>query len=213
MLLQKERELVVEYGKKMVTSGLTKGTGGNISVYNREEGLMAMSPSGMDYFSTQPEDVVVMDLKGNIVDGKRRPSVEFAMHSIFYANREDVNAVVHTHAVACSTIAALHWELPAANYLVALSGKSSIPCAEYAMFGSPELADAALNGMGDGYACFLANHGFITAAPDLASAFNIAEESEHCSEIYLRAKAAGEPQIIPDEKMDEMFRAARKYGQ
>ena len=57
MLLQKERESVVEYGKKLITSGLTKGTGGNVSVLCREKGLFALSPSGMDYFSIAPEEV------------------------------------------------------------------------------------------------------------------------------------------------------------
>ena len=67
MLLQEQRELVVEYGKKLVTTGLTDGTFGNLSVFDRERGLMAISPSGMDYFATTPEDVVVADLEGRVV--------------------------------------------------------------------------------------------------------------------------------------------------
>lgn len=87
MLLEKERELVVEYGKKLITAGLTRGTGGNISVINKKESLMAISPSGMDYFETEPEDVVIMDLEGEIVDGFRKPSSEWRMHLIFYQKR------------------------------------------------------------------------------------------------------------------------------
>ena len=68
MLLREQRELVVEYGKKLVTTGLTDGTFGNLSVFDRESGLMAISPSGMDYFLTTPEDVVVTDLDGKAVD-------------------------------------------------------------------------------------------------------------------------------------------------
>ena len=64
MLMQEERELVVEYGKKMSAAGLSTGTSGNISIYNAEKGLVAISPSGMDYFSTTPEDVVILDLDG-----------------------------------------------------------------------------------------------------------------------------------------------------
>lgn len=213
MLMQEERELIVHYGKKLITSGLTKGTGGNISICDREKGLMAISPSGMDYFDTKPEDVVVMDLDGNIVEGKRKPSVEYSMHAIFYKKRQDVNAVVHTHAVACSTMAALHWELPAATYLSALCGGLKVPCAQYGTFATMDLAEAALNGMGKGYACFLANHGFISAFANVHMAFNIAEEIEHCSEIYLRAKAVGEPEIIPDQEMMRMFEMFKSYGQ
>ncbi len=213
MIMQEERKLIVEYGKKLVTSGLTKGTGGNISICNRAKNLMAISPSGMDYFKTEPLDVVVMDLRGHIVDGIRKPSVEHSMHTIFYTDRKDVNAVVHTHAIACSTMAALHESLPAVNYLVALGGSFSVPCAEYATFATPELAKAALAGMGKGYACFLANHGFLSAAPSLPLAFNISEEIERCAEIYLRAKAVGNPSCISDDKMKELLDMVEKYGQ
>ena len=94
MLLQKEREAVVEYGKTMFSKGLTNGTTGNISVFNREEGLMAISPSGIDYFSTAPEDVVVMKLDGTIAEGARKPSSEIHLHSEVYKSREDVSAVI-----------------------------------------------------------------------------------------------------------------------
>lgn len=213
MLMQEERELIVHYGKKLLTSGLTKGTGGNISICDREKGLMAISPSGIDYFDTTPEDVVVLDLKGNIVEGNRKPSVEHSMHAIFYTDREDVNAVVHTHAVACSTMAALHWDLPASNYIIALGGGTTVPCSKYGTFATPDLAKVALEGMGSGYACFLANHGFISSGPNVHMAFNVAEEIEHCCEIYLKAKSVGEPVVIPDEEMMKLFEMFKSYGQ
>ena len=68
MLLQKER---VAYGKKMISSGLTKGTGGNISIFNREQGLVAISPSGLEYYETKPEDVVILNLDGEVVEGEK----------------------------------------------------------------------------------------------------------------------------------------------
>ena len=70
MLLQK-REKIVAYGKKMISSGLTKGTGGNISIFNREQGLVAISPSGLDYYETKPEDVVILNLDGEVVEGEK----------------------------------------------------------------------------------------------------------------------------------------------
>lgn len=213
MILKVERLLVAEYGKKLLEAGLTKGTGGNISICNKGKGLMAMSPSGMNYHDIQPQDVVIMDLAGKVVDGERKPSVEHSMHSIFYTHREDINAVVHTHSIACSTMAALHWELPASNYLVAFSGGTKVPCAPYETFATKELAKAALDAMGSGYACFLGNHGFLTAASSLDMAFTIAEEIEHCAEIYLRAKSVGTPKIIPNEKMVELFEMFKAYGQ
>ncbi|MEM1119568.1 MAG: L-fuculose-phosphate aldolase [Bacteroidota bacterium] len=213
MLLKTERELIVEYGKKLLDSGLTRGTGGNISIYNREKGLLAMSPSGLPYHETQPEDVVILDLTGKVVEGHRKPSVENSMHRIFYTERSDIQAVVHTHSVACSTMAALHWELPASSYLVALSGNTKVPCAPYATFGTMALARAALYAMVEFYACFLANHGFLAAAQSVELAFTIAEEIEHCAEIHLKASAVGTPQIIADEKMEELFELFKAYMQ
>ena len=80
MLMEKERIEIVEYGKKMSSAGLCKGTSGNISIYDPETGYMAISPSGIGYFETEPEDVVVMKLDGTIVEGNRAPSSEHGLH-------------------------------------------------------------------------------------------------------------------------------------
>ena len=212
MLLKAEREQIVEYGKKLITSGLTKGTGGNISIYNREHNLMAISPSGIDYFETKPEDIVVLNLEGEIVEGTRKPSSELGMHSIFYQRREDINAIVHTHSPFCTTISALNWDLPAASYLVAYAGPN-VRCAKYATFGTEELAENAFEAMKDRRAVLLANHGLLAGAHDLINAFNIAEEIEFSAEIYYRAKSIGEPVILPEQEMQLMLEKFKTYGQ
>jgi len=213
LLLEEERQVVVEYGKKLITAGLTRGTGGNISVLEPKSKLMAISPSGMDYFETKPEDVVIMDLNGKIVDGFRKPSSEWRMHLIFYQKREDVGAVVHTHSMFATTIATLHWEVPPASYLIAYAGKK-VPCAPYATFGTQEIADAAYDTMGREYnAVLLANHGLIAVGPDMPSAFGTAEIIEMVCEIYYRAKCVGEPVILPDEEMELMLKKFKTYGQ
>lgn len=94
--------------KKMSSAGLCKGTSGNISIYEPETGYMAISPSGLGYFDTKPEDVVIMDLNNNIIDGNRKPSSEHGLHTVFYQNRPDARAVVHTHSTYCTTLACLH---------------------------------------------------------------------------------------------------------
>ena len=76
MLLEEMRQKVVDYGNQLISSGLTIGTAGNISMYDPETGYMVISPSGIPYAKTTAEDVVVMDLQGNIVDSKRTPSSE-----------------------------------------------------------------------------------------------------------------------------------------
>ena len=72
MLMEKAREELVKYGKKLVTAGLTKGTGGNLSVFDRENKMVAITPSGIDFFEIQPEDIVIIDLDGKIIEGTRQ---------------------------------------------------------------------------------------------------------------------------------------------
>lgn len=212
MLLEKEREDIVEYCKKMLSTGLTKGTGGNISIYNREKGLMAISPSGLEYEKMQPEDVVVLDLEKNIVEGTHKPSSEFDMHSIFYRNRDDISAVIHTHSRYAKTLSSLRWSLPAVSYLVAYAGYD-VRCAEYASFGTKELAENAFKAMDNRKAVLLANHGLLAGAADIKNAFNIAEEIEFCAEVYYRAKSIGEPVILNEKEMEKMIEKFETYGQ
>lgn len=212
MLLQKEREQVVDYCKRLITAGLTRGTGGNISVFDRQMGLYAISPSGMDYFSMEPADVVVMNLAGERVEGKRKPSSEWNLHQIFYQNREDINAIVHAHSVYCTVLATNHEELPASSYLVAFAGKN-VRCARYASFGTVELAKLAYEAMADRNAVLLANHGLLTGGIDLLHAFQTAEQIEFCAEVYVKARAIGTPVILPEDEMERMILRFGDYGQ
>lgn len=212
MLLEKERKEIVEYGKKLIETGLTKGTGGNLSVFNREKGLMAISPSGIDYFKIKLEDVVVLDLDGNKIEGDKSPSSEYDMHRIFYKNREDIDAIIHTHTMYATTIACLNWDLPPVHYMIALAGVN-VRCAKYATYGSKELAENAYEGMKDRNAVLLANHGMLAGAKDLANAFNTTEEIEYCAELYYRSKSIGDPVILSEEEMIKMIDKFKTYGQ
>ncbi len=212
MLMQDEREAIVEYSIKLIEHGLTKGTGGNISIFNRQEKIMAISPSGLDYYKTKPEDVVVLDLEGNRVEGSRKPSSEYNLHRIFYLRRDDCNSVVHCHSMFSGVLACLHWTIPASHYMIALAGKD-VRCAKYATFGTQELAENAFEAMKDRNAVLLGNHGLLAVSTDLPNAFNTAEEIEFCAEMYYRAKCVGEPFILPDDEMALMAEKFNKYGQ
>ncbi|MEY8303928.1 L-fuculose-phosphate aldolase [Anaerosalibacter bizertensis] len=212
MLMKNEREQIVEYGKRLIDANLTKGTGGNLSIFNREKQLMAISPSGIDYFKIKPEDVVILDLEGNKVDGDKSPSSEYEMHRIFYENRRDIDAIIHTHTMYSTTIACLNWELPPVHYMVALAGLN-VRCAKYATYGTKELAENAFEAMKDRNAVLLANHGLLAGAKDLANAFNITEEIEYCAELYYRTKCIGEPVILSEEEMTLMLDKFKTYGQ
>ena len=212
MLLQKERELVVEYGKKLLSTGLTKGTSGNISLYDKEKKLMAISPSGIAYLETNPEDVVVMSLDGKIVDGDKKPSSEHDLHSAFYKNREDVGAVVHTHSIYCTTFASMRMPIKAIHYVIGMAGHS-VPCAEYATYGTPELANNAITAIGSNNAVLLANHGALAVGPNIAKAFSIADQIEFLAEVYYRTMCIGKSVILDDQEMDRVIEKFKTHGQ
>ena len=212
MLMQKQRAELVKYGRKLVETGLTKGTGGNLSVFDREAGHMAITPSGIDFFEIREEDIVIMDLDGKVVEGNRTPSSEWEMHLLPYKNRTDMDAVIHAHTMYATVLACLHWNLPATHYMIAVAGKD-VRCAEYATYGTHELAVNCLKAMEDRNAVFLANHGIVAGAKDLLNAFNVVEEIEYCSEIYVKAKGIGDPIILSDDEMELMAKKFKTYGQ
>ena len=210
MLKREMRLQVVEYGKKLIASGLTTGTGGNLSVCDRERGLIAVSPSGMDYDIMQPEDVVLLTMDGEIYDGQRKPSTEAPMHGMFYAARPDRCAVVHTHSPAITALSCYRKPLPAISYIVAMAGGEEIPCAPYRDFGGPELGRAAVEAAGSCDAVMLANHGLVALGKDMDSAFQLALQMEFCAEIYLRCLSTGQPPVLLTE--EEMARARKRFG-
>ena len=207
-MMEYEKEQVVRYGKKLIDRRLTTGSGGNISVCNREKNLVAISPSGLDYYETTPEDIVILDMDGNLVEGKHRPSSEAGMHLAFYKNRADVSGIVHTHSKFATAIACMGWELPAVHYLIGMAGHR-VKCTGYATYGSDELAKKALETIGDSNAVLLANHGLIALGEDVDRAFSTAEHLEFVSEVYYLTKTLGTPNILSDEDMDEVM---KKFG-
>ena len=207
-MMMQEKEQVVRYGKKLIDRRLTTGSGGNVSVYNREKNLVAISPSGLDYYETTPEDIVILDIDGNLVEGKHRPSSEAGMHLAFYKNRADVSGIVHTHSKFATAIACMGWELPAVHYLIGMAGHR-VRCTGNATYGSEELAKKALETIGGSNAVLLANHGLIALGEDVDRAFSTAEHLEFVSEVYYLTKTLGTPNILSDEDMDEVM---KKFG-
>lgn len=211
MILEKERQSIIETGKRMIIARLTTGTGGNLSIFNREEGLIAIKPSGVPYQTMQAEDVVILKPTGEQVDGKLKPSSETKFHIAIYQARPDVNAILHSHQVHATTIACMGIELPAVHYLIGWCGVK-VPLAPYATFGTQALSDNILSVLGDYRACLLENHGLITLGTDLNQAFDIAEELELVAQIYIQAKAMGEPKLLNQDQMAEVLEKFKTYG-
>lgn len=210
--MQAERQAVIDYCRRMSDIGLTAGTSGNISLFNRDDQCMAISPSSMDYQAMTPSDIVVMDINAKVVDGDRRPSTEYGMHLACYQRRPDIGAVVHNHSPAATTLAILGWDLPAVHYMIGYSGGATIRCAPYELFGTPELADAGVIYMGSGYGCLLANHGVLAAGPNIGHAFALAEQIEFCADVYLRATNAGTPNVLSDTQVADVIAHFSNYN-
>jgi len=212
MILQKERNAIVAFGKKLLTSGLTAGTGGNLSVANRKKNLIAVTPSGVDYLEMSPEDVVLVGMEGGLIEtSKYKPSSELLFHLALYRRRQDIQAVVHTHSVYATTLATLGWEIPPFHYLVAYSGKK-VPLASYATFGSEQLARNVAEAIGDNNAVLMESHGVVTVGATLAKAFEAAEIIEYVARVYYLAKNLGEPAILSDEEMKKVIEKFKGYG-
>lgn len=213
MLMKDERNQIVEYGKKMSSAGLCKGTAGNLSIYDPDTGYMAISPSGIGYFETTPEDIVIMNLNGEIVEGTRKPSSEYGMHIGFYKAKPGIRAVVHTHSLYCTTLACMHLPISPVHYCIASAGVSTIPCAPYVTFGTPELAEKAVAACGESKAVLLANHGMLAVGSSLADAFGLAENTEFVAELQWRTMCAGGPKVLSSEDMDKVMERFKTYGQ
>lgn len=206
------KQELIAYGKKLVQAGLTKGTGGNLSVYDHERQLMAITPSGIDFFEIREDDIVTLDATGAVVEGVRTPSSEWQMHLETYLARPELSAVIHAHTTYATALAIDREPLRATHYMVAVAGKD-VRVADYATYGTPELAHNAVEAMRDRRAVLLANHGILAGAEDLLNAFNIIEEVEYCAKVYCIAKSVGTPVVLPDEEMDLMAEKFKTYGQ
>lgn len=208
MLLSAERHEIVEYGNRMAQRGLTTGSGGNLSVYNRGEGLVAMTPSGMDYCDITPEDVVVLTVGGQVAEGGRRVSSEVDMHLGVYRARPDVCGVVHTHSVYATAVACMGRDLEAVHYMLAMAG-TVVKCSKYATYGTRQLAGYALEALGNRGACLLGNHGLLSCAPTLQRAFSTAEHLEFVARLTCITGALGKPNILSRE---DMLAVMDKFG-
>lgn len=210
MRMLEQREQVVRYARLLIERGLTRGTGGNISV--RQDELVAITPSGIAYESMTAEDIVVVDLAGRVVEGALRPSSECGMHLACYRTERAFGAVVHTHSAFATTLACMQRELPPIHYLIGYAG-GTVPCIPYYPFGSDELAEAAAAGMAGRNAVLLGNHGLLAAGADLDYAFSVAEETEFVAELYYRTELLGGGRMLCDADMEEALRRFTVYGQ
>ena len=205
-----ERETVTDTGVDMVAQELTKGTGGNVSA-RTDDGNVVISPSGVPYDDIDPEEVPAVTVNGEQVAGDLSPSSETPMHTTVYAGRADIGGIVHPHSPYASTFASLREPIPASSYLIAYAGHE-VPVAGYAPPGSEELANDALDALGETTnACLLANHGVLAIGDSVKKAFENVLIVEHCARIHYQASAIGDPVVLSDREADDLITGFDDY--
>jgi L-ribulose-5-phosphate 4-epimerase len=198
MKLTSLRQQVLEAALQMIHDGLAFGAGGNISARDPESGLIAITPSAIEYTRMSPEDIVLIDKHGVKVEGKWKPTSETPMHTIFYRERPEVGAVVHTHAPYASVFAISGQPIPMVVTESALCIGGPVQVAPYVRPGTEELAQTVLNTMGSGVSVLLAQHGMIAVGPELHSAYASTIATEVSARLTLLARSAGMSPITLD---------------
>lgn len=119
MLLEKLRKEVLQASLDLLNYNLVTLTGGNVSGRDEQTGYIAITPSGMDYRNLTPSDIVIVDVDGNIIDGKWKASVDLSDHLYIYKHREDINSIIHTHSTYSSCFAILNEPIECASTTLA----------------------------------------------------------------------------------------------
>jgi L-fuculose-phosphate aldolase len=206
------RRAVVEAFRFMEERGLNWGYSGNISLRLPEEGLYLISPSGVKKSKIAPEDLVIIDEGGRVVEGSRAPSIEYRMHLAVYRVRRDVNAVVHAHPLYASVFAALRRRIePVVEELTIYLG-GPVEVAEYAPPGTEELAENVVRALGDRSAVILANHGALTCGSSLEEALDALVYLERAALISALSSLLGGAHPLPEEVLElerEIYLARR----
>jgi len=200
---------LLKFTQKLAELGLNKGTSGNVSV-RFEDGFL-VTPSGMGVEEMTPDSMVKMQFDGSF-EAAKKPSSEWRFHRDILLSRPEINAVIHTHSMFATTLACLHKDIPPFHYMIAVTGAETIRCAPYSLFGTQVLSDHALAALYHSKACLLANHGMIALGRDLEDALAVTIEVENLCEQYWRALQIGEPHLLTDKEIREVFQQFKGYG-
>jgi L-ribulose-5-phosphate 4-epimerase len=187
---------------------LVTWTSGNVSGRDPDSGLVVIKPSGIRYEELTPENMVVVDQDGNVVDGRLKPSSDVHAHLYVYRHRPDVNGVVHTHSTFATAFAAAGRSIPAVLTAIADEFGGPIPCGGYARVGGDEIGRVLIESIGDSPAILMKNHGVFTIGKTPEAAVKAAVMVEDVARTVFYAQQLGPVDEIPAE---EVARARRRY--
>ena len=213
-MLEHLKEEVYTLHLELPKNHLVVWTGGNVSARDPESGLVVIKPSGVRYEALRPEDHVVVNLEGEVVEGALKPSSDTASHLYIYRHRPDVNGVVHTHSPYATAFAALGRPIPV--YLTAMADEfgGPIPCAGFALIGGEAIGKQVIEHIGASPAVLLKNHGVFTIGPTAEAAVKASVMVEDAARTVWLALQLGQPEEIPPEDVAKLHhRYTHVYGQ
>lgn len=184
-------------------------TDGNVSV--RLGDRVLVTPSGVHKGYMEADQMIIVDLRGQVLEGEGRPTSEIRMHLLAYELRPDVGAVVHAHlpyATAC-TLAGIDLSEPVLPEVVITLG--GIPTAPYATPGSAEVPEAVREFLREYDAILLSRHGAMTVGRDVMDAYNKMEKLEHTARVVLAARLQGPLPPLPAAEVEKLRRLGKEY--
>jgi L-ribulose-5-phosphate 4-epimerase len=213
-MLELLRETLWSLHLELPKNELVKWTGGNVSARDPETGYVVIKPSGVRYEDMTPEDMVIVDLDGDVIEGDLKPSSDTLSHLYIYRHRPDVGGVVHTHSPYATAFAAVGKPIPVCLTAIADEFGGPIPCGGFALIGSEAIGKAVVEAIGSSSAVLLKQHGVFTIGPDAEAAVKAAVMTEDVAKAVWLAMQIGEPEAIAEEDVAKLHdRYSNVYGQ
>jgi len=213
-MLESIKEEVCRLNLALPDNNLVVWTSGNVSVRDPGTGYVVIKPSGVKFEDLRPEQMVVLDVDGQIVDGNLKASSDTASHLYIYRHMPDVNGVVHTHSNYATAFAALGKPIPPVLTAIGDEFGGPIPCGRFALIGGEEIGKIVVESIGRSLACLLKNHGVFTIGQTGDKALKVAVMVEDVAKTVWIALQLGIPDRISDSDIDKLFdRYTNVYGQ
>jgi L-ribulose-5-phosphate 4-epimerase len=212
-MLTELKRTVYELNMELPKNNLVVMTSGNVSGRDPKTGYIVIKPSGVKYEKLTPENMVVVDSKGKVIEGDLAPSVDTETHLYIYNHRPDVFGVCHTHSTYASIFAALGRPIPAVMTASAMFG-GEVPLGDFCYIGSAEIGEEIIRKIGKSLLVIMKNHGVFTIGKDAAQALKMAVEVEEVAKITYLALALGEPAYLtPEQVAKTVDMYTNDYGQ